>query len=256
MEDPLGGGNGKRKADALADAMNRLLQNLVIKCTRSEGPWDYYDVGVIGYGSDRKIGPAFGGLLADRDLVKLSEVANNPLRVEERTRSEDDGAGGLVERKVKFLVWFEPTAESGTPMCEAFRYAHGVLAQWTSSHPDSYPPTLINLTDGESTDGDPRSVANSIQQLTTNDGNTLVFNLHLSAHPAPPIQYPDSETMLPDDFARKLFAMSSTLPPGLVDAAKNAHFAVNAQSRGFVFNADLVDLIKFLDIGTRPINMR
>jgi hypothetical protein len=30
----------------------------------------------------------------------------------------------------------------------------------------------------------------------------------------------------------------------------------NLNSRGFVFNADLVSVIRFLDIGTRPANMR
>lgn len=34
MEDPFGEGpTGRSKADSLADAINRLLQNLVIKCT-------------------------------------------------------------------------------------------------------------------------------------------------------------------------------------------------------------------------------
>jgi hypothetical protein len=31
---------------------------------------------------------------------------------------------------------------------------------------------------------------------------------------------------------------------------------VGAQPRGFGFNADLVELIRFLDIGTRPSNLR
>jgi hypothetical protein len=38
MDDPFGGGEADRKkAEGVADAINRLLQNLVIKCAKSEG---------------------------------------------------------------------------------------------------------------------------------------------------------------------------------------------------------------------------
>src|SRR5439155_9755039 len=39
MTDPYAG--GKRKADGVADAINKLLSNLSIKCTKSEGVRDY-----------------------------------------------------------------------------------------------------------------------------------------------------------------------------------------------------------------------
>src|ERR687888_964136 len=75
MGDPFSGGTeGKSKADGVADAINRLLQNLVIKCAKSEGVRDYYHVGVLGYGD--RIGPAFEGALAGQDLVPISQVAD------------------------------------------------------------------------------------------------------------------------------------------------------------------------------------
>jgi hypothetical protein len=45
--------------------------------------------------------------------------------------------------------------------------------------------------------------------------------------------------------------MSSILPPPLQVAAKNERFRVNDQSRGFVFNPDLVSAVRFLEIGAR-----
>src|ERR1044072_459954 len=74
MEDKFGGGGG-RKDQAVADAINRLLQNLAIKCAKSEGVRDYYHVGVIGYGE--KVGPAFGGTLTGKDLVPISSIADS-----------------------------------------------------------------------------------------------------------------------------------------------------------------------------------
>ena len=45
--------------------------------------------------------------------------------------------------------------------------------------------------------------------------------------------------------------MSSPLPPRLRDAAAAEGYPVCDTTRGFVFNADLVAVVRFLDIGTR-----
>lgn len=255
MDDPFGAGESKRKkADGVSDAINRLLQNLVIKCAKSEGIRDYYDVGVIGYGD--QVGPAFGGALAGRNLVPISEIADNPDRVEERTRKVDDGAGGLVDETIKFPVWFDAVSRGGTPMCKALSSAADVLSTWLAQHPSSFPPIVINITDGESTDGDPTEAAEKLRGLSSDDGNVILFNLHLSSHRATPVEFPDSEEGLPDKYARLLFRMSSLLPPYMRSAAADEGYVVSDGSRGFVFNADMVSVIRFLDIGTRPSNLR
>src|SRR5579872_2247928 len=122
MDDPFGAGESDRKkADGVADAINRLLQNLVIRCAKEEGVRDYFHVAVIGYG--RQVGPAFSGPLAGRDLVPISDVGNMPARVEERTRKIDDGAGGLIDQLIRMPIWFDPLGDGGTPMCQALGMA-------------------------------------------------------------------------------------------------------------------------------------
>ena len=179
MAETFGGGAGRRKADGVADAINRLLQTLVIRCATGDDVYPRYEVGVIGYG--RSVGPAFGGVLAGRSLVPINEVANAPASIQERTRKTDDGAGGLIDQTVKFPVWFEPVADGGTPMCEALRRAHHLLQEWVSRHQTAYPPMVFNITDGDATDGDPTSHAQAIGSLSTADGNVLVFNCHISS---------------------------------------------------------------------------
>lgn len=255
MDDPFGAGESNRKkADGVADAINRLLQNLVIKCAKSEGVRDYYHVGVLGYGSD--VGPAFSGPLAGKDLVPISEIADSPARVEERTRKVDDGAGGLVDQTVKFPVWFDAVARGGTPMCAALTQAQSILGGWLTQHQTSFPPIVINLTDGESTDGDPSTAADSVKALSSDDGNVLLFNVHLSSHRAAPVEFPDDVSGLPDQYAELLFRLSSLLPGYMQRAARQEGYAVSDGARGFVFNADMVSVIRFLDIGTRPSNLR
>lgn len=255
MADPFGTGDAPRKkADGVADAINRLLQNLVIKCAKSEGVRDYYYAGVIGYGSSA--GPAFSGPLAGKELVAISEIADNPARVEERTKKVDDGAGGLVDQTVKFPVWFDAVANGGTPMCKALSEAQRILSDWLTQHSACFPPIVINITDGESTDGDPTGPAESIENLASDDGNVLLFNVHLSSHKGAPIEFPESEDSLPDKYAKLLFNLSSFLPSYMRDAASQEGYSVSDGTRGFVFNADMVSVIRFLDIGTRPSNLR
>jgi len=255
MKDPFGAGdNGKQKSNAVADAINRLLSELVLKCTKADGVRDYFHVGVISYGD--RVKPAFGGSLMGRDLVPISEIANSPVRLEERRKSVEDGAGGILERPVKFPVWFDPVAIGGTPMCQALSSATNIVQRWLSEHVDCYPPTIINITDGEATDGNPASQCDALRALGSSDGQVLLFNLHLSSKNGTPIEFPDSEEYLPDDHARQLFRMSSVLPDYLRQSAANEGIRATETTRGFVFNADMVAVIRFLDIGTRASNLR
>ena len=254
MNGSFGGQPGKKKSEGVADAINRLLQNLVLKCAKADGVRDYFHVGVIGYGEE--VGPKLAGTSADQPLAPISAVANNPLRLEQRTRMTDDGAGGLVEQAFRFPVWFEPVAGGKTPMNEAVELAKAVLTDFIATYPDCFPPLVINLTDGKPTDANPLDAAVALKGLKSTDGNVLVFNAHLSSSSAPAVCFPSEESGLADKFARLLFRMSSILPPKLMSAARDEGYSISGPARGFVFNADLVAVIRFLDIGTRVANPR
>jgi hypothetical protein len=250
MEEPFGGESGnKKKADGVADAINRLLQTLVLRCAKSEGVRDYFHVGVVGYGS--RVGPAFGGPLAGERLAPISEIANKPLRLEQRLRKVDDGAGGLVDQTIKFPVWFDAISDGSTPMCEALKLGKAIVGEFIQRVPSCFPPLVVNITDGEANDGNPERPASELRDLHSSDGPVLLFNVHLSSIRSQPIEFPDAEKDLPDDYARMLFRMSSPLPSRMSEAASKDGLRVTANSRGFVFNADLVSVIRFLDIGTR-----
>ena len=256
MQNPFNAAEGRRpKSEALADAINRLLQNLIIKCAKSEGIRDYYHVGVIGYGG-AGVGSAFGGVLAGKELVPVSLLGNSPIRVEERTKRIDDSAGGLVTEVVKFPIWFEPKAHGGTPMREALEQAHHVLSKWLVSHQKSFPPIVINISDGKPSDGSPVAAAQDLMTLSTADGETLLFNLHISSARMRPLEFPEGEHLLPDEHARMLFGISSPLPEYMRHMLAAEGVNTFLTSRAFVFNADLVSVIRFLDIGTRPANLR
>ena len=187
--------------------------------------------------------------MARQSLVPISDLASNPLRMERRTKQVDDGAGGLLNRTVTFPVWFEPFASGKTPMCKAFDVA-GASSATSSCLPACHPPLIVNITDGQPTDGDPEPRAAMIRELGSQDGNVLLFNAHISSRDERPIEFPSREEELPDDAARLLFRMSSKLPPPMLEKVRREGMHVNGESCGFVFNADLVSVIRFLAIGT------
>lgn len=260
MKNNIGGGDKPmQKAEAVSDAVNRLLSELSIKCAKEDGVRDYFHVGVMGYGA--AVGPIFDGALAGRDLVPLSEVAANPARLEERSRSYPQAAGSELPpagpgRTVKFPTWFSPVAYGDTPMRAAFSRARSILEGWLADHPRSFPPIVVNITDGESTDGDAAPVAQALQSLTGADGAVLLFNLHLSADKSDPIIFPVDDRNLPDDFARKLHSMSSVLPQQMRGAANRQGLELSEGARGFAFNADISAIVQFLDVGTQVLELR
>jgi len=255
MADAFGGGEGNlRKADALADVVNRTLHDLVIRCTKTEEIRNYFQVALIGYGGS--VGSAFAGSLAGRGLVPISDVGEYPARLENRTKKVPDGAGGLVDQTVRFPIWVEPTANGGTPMCEALGQVKALLGQWLNEHRSCFPPVVLHITDGESTDGDPQAEGRALGTMTSADGATLVYNCHVSSDRSSKVTYPSSRDSLPNEFAKTLFDISSPLPPEFRRTASELGRQLDDGARGFVFNGDAVDLIQFFDIGTRPANLR
>jgi hypothetical protein len=137
-------------------------------------------------------------------------------------------------------------------MCAALTRAAEIVGGWCDSHANSYPPTILHITDGQSTDGNPESICNNIRQLSTLNGEVLLFNLNISASGGQQIAFPSSESILPDEYARLLFRMSSTLPQHVCGIAQGKGYSVNSEARGMIFNGGAEMIVDFFDIGTRP----
>ena len=82
-------GSPRPKIEALSTGINRFIADLITLCEKGEEkPRNYFDVGVIGYTTDRSDPPnpivgsvlmGAGGTLAGRDLVTVSELFDDPL---------------------------------------------------------------------------------------------------------------------------------------------------------------------------------
>ncbi len=242
---------GRSKAGFVADVLNKTLYTLVTNCSKADGVRNYFDVGVIAY-SGSEVAGGFGGALSEDIVHPIHAISKHTLRVEERKKKMDDGAGGIIEMKTKFPVWFDPKSAGGTPMRAALSRTIKTVGDWCEQHPGSYPPTILHVTDGQSTDGTPEEIADGLRQISTKDGQALLFNLHLTTGGAPEIVFPTAETDLDDEYSRMLFRMSSPLPAHLAKFAGDKGYVIADGSRGFIFNGDPQCIVDFFEIGTRP----
>jgi hypothetical protein len=253
-------GTGLSLAQGAAQALNRILLDLCVKSTKEVGgaARHYFDVGVFGYGARPVLGgegveSAFGGALAGQALVPIPQLFNNPLAVREE-RSVDAMPGSRIP------VWVEPMFGYRTPMCQAIAEAGAHVYDWASAHPNSFPPIVINITDGMVTDSPHDGAtlpewAHRLTTIETNDGPALLLNIFLSPTGAAEVLFPTTPHGLPQP-GPDLFEISSPLPKPMVANARASLVRVEDGSRGFVFNASLVTLVKFLEIGTRVAEIR
>lgn len=201
MKNKFGGsqiGKGQTKADMVATVLNNLLHDLVKANTVGTLVKPRADVAVLGY-EGRSVHSALGGVLSSQAFVSLAELAAHPLRVETRTRKEISDDGTVAEVQIPFPVWVEPHFGDMTPMRAAFQRACELAESWAVEHMDSYPPVIINVTDGASTDGDPSDLARELVKIHTNHGEALLFNCHITDLPSAKIEFPNNIEAIPDD---------------------------------------------------------
>lgn len=251
MGEPFGKELGKLKCEGVADAINELIDALINSCTKQGEVLDRYYVGVIGYGNNA------ASLLRSNSgkshLVKISELADSPLRTETRSKR----SGGSRVHEVIYPVWFEPIAGGETHMREAIDLAETFAKGFILEHPDCRPPIVFNITDGAPHElATTEKAAEKLRALSSRDGEVLMFNIHISHLANAAIEFPTSERQLPDSCARLLFRMSSIVPASMVTIAKMLDFQVESESRGFVFNASLDSVIRFIAAGTRATQQR
>jgi hypothetical protein len=257
MIDPIGGGGGKRKEEAVSENLNNWIDNIIVTCAGSEGVKPWACVSVIGYCTDENgeaiIEPALGGPLAGRERVSITELAENVAREEDRTQQIiDEETDEIVEMPYTARIWVEPKASFGAPMCSALLKAYDLAEAWVAEHSRSFPPIVINFSGGESTDATPHEYAESLRSLSTDDGNVLLFNCCMSKEESAEVLFPSTAAELPLDLdpnAQTLFDISSEFPEALMQDGIAMGFELSPGARCMAFNADAVGMIKFLEWG-------
>ena len=247
-------------AEAVSRIVNAQIYDLVLRCIKLSDVRHYYDIAVIGYGDDAKY--AWNGTLAGHDFVSPEELKNNPFKkiiVKEERRTKK----GVTLKDIEKVQGVEPVAAGKyTRAHKAFAMAKELLDKWMKEHHDKdcYPPTIINITDGEFNGIlNPRDVntqlANELKALFTNDGNVLLWNIHITPDSQDQILLPVSKTELKGEKSEWLYDMSSLLPSRYNQAIGDLRGdSENSRHVAMAINTDLSTLIQLMDIGT-PTNI-
>lgn len=246
-------------SEAVARIVNRSIEELVNRCIKGSEVRRYFDIAIIGYGDEAQ--SAWQGKLVGRDFVTPEELRQSPYktitaREEKRTRR------GVEIKEVQRTQWLEAKHQGKqTRLDKAVRYAQRLLEQWCAEHRGKvcYPPTVINITDGEYnavSHEEMLQIAGELKSIETLDGNTLFFNIHISPTTLQTTSFPEEPTGL-ESLAQRLYALSSLLPERYnlsISQLLGADSSVTKRKRGLVVNADMATLIKTIEIGT-PTNI-
>jgi von Willebrand factor type A domain len=216
------------KKDKVAQIVNTTLGTLVRQGGDISAYVDRLDVALIGYGSS--VGSAFEGDLAGADVVTAFQLREKYVAQE-----------GVAE--IKYVTPHDE--KGGTEMSEAFKYTKRIVEDWVKNNPNNYPPTVFHITDGDYTGTSPENVMEGLKNISTTDGQTILWNLHISAKS-------EGESMLPKDFgeistprAQELCKWASVLP------VSDRRFKADVGKYCFAYNAKPDDIEDCLAIGSQ-----
>jgi len=247
-------------AEAVARIVNKQIYDLILRCIKKDEVRHYYDIAVIGYGHEVYSG--WNGTLAGRDFVSPEEIKNNPykkitVREEVRTRK------GTQVKEIEKNQWVEARCDGHwTYVHKAFAKAKQMLEKWMEIHHDQdcYPPTIINITDGQFTDATREQIiqlANELKSMYTNDGNVLLWNIHITPNTIEQILLPVGKAELNGNkYSELLYDMSSLLPERYnADIETKMHLQAGVVRHvAMSVNVDTSRLMQLMDIGT-PTNI-
>ena len=245
------------RAEAVTLMANALITELIDRCRRTDSLRNYYDIAVVGYANDE-----IEMLLGKNGFISVDELAEmtpekSDIAIEEEL---EDGSSAMVSHSV--MQWLRPKAEGKTPMYEAMLRVRDLVSDWCNDerNRESFPPIVINITDGESSDCDDRELCDVCSQIrctATEDGNTLLLNIHISANSTiPSMVFPMAEELaVADHYARTLAECSSIMPDVFNPAICQMKGAgATPPFFGMGYNASIIELLSIINIGSRSVS--
>lgn len=242
-----------QKAEAEALIINMMIEELINRCRREYGVRDYFDLAILGY-SGEGVKPLLSG---NENFISVERLSRKAVPVKRRHIPRTLPGGDRTMAVIEHRWWIEGRASGNTPMSSALETAEELVSQWCSksSNRDSFPPIVINITDGEATDaGEERLIrlASNIKSFSTNDGHVLLFNIHLAgSDKVTAVSFPGSRDTLPFiPYAHLLWEMSSILPVCYERLILPSRTGASPPFRAMGYNCPMEELYGMLSIGT------
>ena len=233
-------GKNYTKAMVVADCVNRWILELLGKCCAGAEFRNLLGFTFIGYSTE--ISSALPAIDLSRYPIVASELAKSYI-----TKNDGDQYDLENNPKPKF-TWILPIASGSTNMTPALDKAYEIANNWTKSHMDSFPPIIINITDGLTLDpnnpdvleksGVITGIGDKIKSIRTNYGHSLILNYLIGSVELASVKFPleRKEVSELNFVAGQLFDMSSVVPDVLIDDAKGYNLEIKNGARFFFYN--------------------
>jgi hypothetical protein len=244
-------------AEAVTLMANALITELIYRCQRTDALRNYYDIAIVGYSNDEvELLLDQQGFISIEQLKQMAPERSNVAFEEELP----DGSSAMVTHSI--TEWIKPKAEGTTPMYEAMLRVRDLVGKWCAEpdNRESFPPIVINITDGESSDCDDRElcdICSQIRRQSTADGNTLLLNIHISANNTiPSMVFPMAEELATADHYARTLAECSSIMPDVFNTAICQMKGAGATPPffGMGYNASIIELLSIINIGSRSVS--
>lgn len=244
------------KAEAASLMGNLIIDELIERASRNHTLCNYYDIAIFGYQGDSVFSflpESLGDGFASVEYLAKVAPKHKTLFLNQKLDN-----GGVISVPFVYRPWVRIRPQGCTPMHEALATTRDMLRKWCSEQENrmSFPPMVINITDLTCT-GTKRdelvSIAQSIKETSTLDGNTLLINVHLETC------YDDVERILfPSESShgvnsrinQTLFEMSSTIPDNIAKILETIGSRSNTPPyRAIAINTSPAEILLTLNIG-------
>lgn len=236
----------QNRAECAAEVINRCYNDLIVANQNGLDVYNRLFSQIIAYGGR-------GGDSVEKLLEgTLPYLANNPLCMEKVRQKMADGDRGMAEIETEMAIFIKPAWRGCTVMGEAFEMAYDEIVKRGADH-----VILINISDGgpwsykrEFKEMDYAiEQARRIMSLDIPDGHPKILNAHIGSG-QPQYICPGPETRLVGRQANFLWEISSELTDADRAAARKFEMILAPHARGFISNADALELLRFIQFGS------
>ena len=247
------------KAEVVSMVTGRLIDELILRSHRDGEYRHYYDIALLGY-SGEEVYSLLGG---DVGFYPITTLAGREVRRTRYTLNYKTMLCGRQPFEEQVSLWVEPRAQGATPMYRMVATVTKLVKDWCEkeANRESFPPIVINITDGEASDASCevlRIAANNLKNTGTQDGNTIFANIHISSDTShTPILFPNIyEVPLEIRHAHLIMDMSSVMPEPFHPYIRESRSSFSQPPYNPMgYNASKSELVAMLNIGTRSLKV-
>ncbi len=195
-----------RKISLASQAVNKIIERIIVKNFDGEHPKNRYYISVVGYGDH--ITDIKSGFLRDLD--------ESPISVDKEIRRVSDGAGGVVDVECNIPKWIDIESSSIDKFLlpDSLDHCISIILQWLSSRPNTPAPIILNITDrilySETDCSKVKSKLDELFAIPSIDGKCLFYNYIITADSDPYKRFPIVDDSLQNESS--LISLTSKIP--------------------------------------------